>query len=74
VWLFDAATRIVPMLPTFWASTTGAADCDGVAVGEGDGDAVAAVPPVGPPQAASMSAEKASTVEARRATVIVVIM
>jgi hypothetical protein len=50
VWLVDAATRMIPIVPTLCARTTGAAVGvgDGVAVGVGEGDgvgvAVAAVP------------------------------
>jgi hypothetical protein len=48
--LVDAATRMIPIVPTLCAKTTGAAVGvgDGVAVGVGEGDgvgvAVAAVP------------------------------
>jgi hypothetical protein len=60
VWLFEAATRIVPIVPTFCARTTAAAAGVEVGVGvgdaEGDGEAVAAGPLVALPHAASNSA------------------
>ena len=42
----DAATRIVPMLPTTWARTTGDDEEDGagVALADAEGDVVAPVP------------------------------
>ena len=69
MWLFEAATRIVPIVPTLCARTTGAAAGVGVGVGvaegEGDGDAVAAGPLVVLPHAASNSARPAPTMVAR---------
>jgi hypothetical protein len=58
--LFDAATRIVPIVPTLCARTTGAAAAVAVGVGvgvaEADGVGVAAVPVLVPPHAARRSA------------------
>jgi len=50
------------MVPTFCARTTGAApaDGDGVGVADADGEAVAAVPVLVPPHAASSTARQAT--------------
>ena len=70
--MLEAATRIVPTVPTLWARTTGAAAAVGLGVGVGVGvavgvdDAVAAGPLVEPPQAASATAENAATAAIRK--------
>ena len=78
VWPLDAATRMVPIAPTVWASTNGAADGEGVGVavgvaeGEGDGVAVAAGPVAWPPHAASIRVESMTVSAAGTVAVILI--
>jgi len=63
-------------VPTFRARTTGAAPAvgDGVGVADADGEAVAAVPELVPPQAARRSAALATIAAAQPTRVIDAIM
>jgi hypothetical protein len=78
VWLFEAATRTVPIAPTLCARTTGAAaavgDGVGVVEGEADGEAVAAAPVLVPPHAARRSAALTTRAVAQPILVTDVIM
>jgi len=74
--LFDGDARIVPIVSTLCAGTPGAAPAvgDGVGVADADGDAVAAVPVLVPPQAARRSAALTTRAAAQPTRLIDVIM